>query len=57
MWGIKVGGIAAAMHGEENAYLVWGVHSDTHELNFDNSYSLSNMKSAWASIYDAIKHN
>ena len=52
-----MGGIAAAMHGEENAYLVWGVHSDTHELNFDNSYSLSNMKSAWASIYDAIKHN
>lgn len=23
---------AAAMHGEENAYLVWGVHNDTHEL-------------------------
>ena len=22
----------AAMHGEENAYLVWGVHNDTHEL-------------------------
>lgn len=20
------------MHGEENAYLVWGVHNDTHEL-------------------------
>ncbi len=23
---------AAAMHGEENAYLVWGVQNDTHEL-------------------------
>lgn len=23
---------AAAMHGEENAYLVWGVRNDTHEL-------------------------
>ena len=23
---------AAAMHGEDNAYLVWGVHNDTHEL-------------------------
>ena len=23
---------AATMHGEENAYLVWGVHNDTHEL-------------------------
>ena len=23
---------AAAMHGEDHAYLVWGVHNDTHEL-------------------------
>lgn len=29
---------AAAMHGEENAYLVWGVHDDTHELT-DTTFS------------------
>lgn len=29
---------AAAMHGEENAYLVWGVNNDTHELT-DTSFS------------------
>lgn len=27
---------ASAMHGEENAYLVWGVHNDTHEFTIDD---------------------
>lgn len=29
---------AAAMHGKENAYLVWGIHNDTRELT-DTTFS------------------
>lgn len=37
---ISVMSNAAATHGEENAYLVWSVHNDMHELSLNNFKSI-----------------